>query len=284
MTAKKKIDTPVDGEQLTLNTGTTPETEKENSEAVTQATVIEDIEKADIVEFGKKDLRTYNSLMNGIEKGFNKASEAYITIGCALYQIHHNEYFRIDNYKNIAEFALDKYELKKATTHNYIRVIERFGNIVDGKPSGLKEEFKSFKCSQLVAMLNFTPDQIAEVEPDWTTRQIVQFGKNPLLTADSEEDDENIIDGDAVVTESDSLPDADVMPVPEIETGCTLLESCDSFEELLKNREKYENAFNDMRKDKNFQKQKNPLHFGTCIRRLKQDTRGNHKKEKRKRL
>ena len=257
MTAKKKIETPVDGEQLTLNTGTIPETEKENSVAVTQATVIEDIEKADIVEFGKKDLRTYNSLMNGIEKGFNKASEAYITIGCALYQIHHNEYFRIDNYKNIAEFALDKYELKKATTHNYIRVIERFGNIVDGKPSGLKEEFKPFKCSQLVAMLNFTPDQIAEVEPDWTTRQIVQFGKNPLLTTDSEEDDdENIIDSDAVVTESDSLPDADVMPVPEIETGRTLLESCDSFEELLKNREKYENAFNDMRKDKNFQNKK----------------------------
>ena len=105
-------------------------------------------------------------------------------------------------------------------------------------------------------MLNFTPDQIAEVEPDWTTRQIVQFGKNPLLTADSEEDDENIIDGDAVVTESDSLPDADVMPVPEIETGRTLLESCDSFEELLKNREKYENAFNDMKKDKNFQNKK----------------------------
>ena len=46
------------------------------------------------------------------------------------------------------------------------------------------------------------------------------------------------------------------MPVPEIETGCTLLESCDSFEELLKNREKYENAFNDMRKDKNFQNKK----------------------------
>lgn len=75
MTAKKKIDTPVDGEQLTLNTGTTPETEKENSEAVTQATVIEDIEKADIVEFGKKDLRTYNSLMNGIEKGSTKQAK-----------------------------------------------------------------------------------------------------------------------------------------------------------------------------------------------------------------
>ena len=178
MTAKKKIDTPVDGEQLTLNTGTTPETEKQNSEAVTQATVIEDIEKADIVEFGKKDLRTYNSLMNGIEKGFNKASEAYITIGCALYQIHHNEYFRIDNYKNIAEFALDKYELKKATTHNYIRVIERFGNIVDGKPSGLKEEFKSFKCSQLVAMLKLNDEAIAQVDPSSTIKEIKKLHAN----------------------------------------------------------------------------------------------------------
>ena len=220
--------------------------------------IVDDIEKADIVEFGKKDLRTYNSLMNGIEKGFTKASEAYITIGCALYQIHHNEYFRIDNYKNIAEFALDKYELKKATTHNYIRVIERFGNIVDGKPAGLKEEFKAFKCSQLVAMLNFTPDQIAEVTPDWTTRQIVQFGKSPLLISDSEDDEENVIDGDAVVSDEDvsHLFGGDAMPTPEIETGRTFLVSCDSYDELIKNREKYENAFNDMKQDKNFQNKK----------------------------
>ncbi|MCG4753602.1 hypothetical protein L0N02_20985, partial [Blautia faecis] len=75
---------------------------------------------------------------------------AYITIGCALWQIHHGEYYRIDNYKNIAEFALNAYELKKATTHNYIKVIEKFGEIVDGKAIGLKEEYKPFKCSQLV--------------------------------------------------------------------------------------------------------------------------------------
>ena len=251
---KKKIDTPAaEGEQLELNTNVTVE-EKETP-AITD--VVADIEKAEITEFGKKDLRAYNSLMNGIEKGFSKASEAYITIGCALYQIRHNEYFRIDNYKNIAEFALAKYELKKATTHNYIRVIERFGNIVDGKPTGLKEEFKPFKCSQLVAMLNFTPDQIAEVEPDWTTRQIVEFGKTSLLSDDSE-DDENIIDGEATVTdkELDHLLDDDVLPVPEIETGRAFLTTCDSFDDLIKNREVFENAFNDMKQDKNFQNKK----------------------------
>ena len=250
---RKKIDTPVaEGEQLELNTSATAE----EKEVPVTTDVVADIEKAEITEFGKKDLRTYNSLMNSIEKGFVKASESYIAIGCALYQIRHNEYFRIDNYKNIAEFALDKYELKKATTHNYVRVIERFGNIVDGKPMGLKEEFKPFKCSQLVAMLNFTPDQIAEVKPDWTTRKIVEFGKAPLLLEDDE--DENIIDGEATVTdkELDHLLDDDVLPVPEIETGRAFLTTCDSFDDLIKNREVFENAFNDMKQDKNFQNKK----------------------------
>lgn len=225
---------------------------KKNDNVATD--VVTDIAKAENMEFGKRDLRTYNSLLNGIEKGFTKASEAYIAIGIALYQIHHNEYFRIDNYKNIAEFAFDKFEIKKATTHNYIRVIERFGNIVDGKPLGLKEEFKQFKCSQLVAMSGFTPEQIAEVKPDWTTRQIVEFGKAPLLTGETETDeeaDETIIDSEATVTDAD-----EIMTVPEIETGRTFLTTCDSFDELIKNREVFENAFNDMKKDKNFQNKK----------------------------
>lgn len=225
---------------------------KKNDNVATD--VVTDIAKAENMEFGKRDLRTYNSLLNGIEKGFTKASEAYITIGIALYQIHHNEYFRIDNYKNIAEFAFDKFEIKKATTHNYIRVIERFGNIVDGKPLGLKEEFKQFKCSQLVAMSGFTPEQIAEVKPDWTTRQIVEFGKTPLLTGETETEegtDETIIDGEATVTDA-----GEVMTAPEIETGRTFLTTCDSFDDLIKNREVFENAFNDMKKDKNFQNKK----------------------------
>ena len=102
--------------------------------------IVAEMENTEVTAFGKKDLRTFNTLKSNIEKGFSRASDAYITIGCALWQIHHGEYYRIDNYKNIAEFALDAYELKKATTHNYIKVIEKFGEIVDGKAIGLKEE------------------------------------------------------------------------------------------------------------------------------------------------
>ena len=111
--------------------------EKMNKEQVT-APVVADIENAEIPVFGKRDTASYNKLKNNIEKGFTKASAAYVDIACALWQIHHNEYYRIDNYKNIAEFALDAFEIKKTATHNYIRVVEKFGNITDGKATGCR--------------------------------------------------------------------------------------------------------------------------------------------------
>ena len=208
--------------------------------------IVAEMENAEATAFGKKDLRTFNTLKSNIEKGFSRASDAYITIGCALWQIHHGEYYRIDNYKNIAEFALDAYELKKATTHNYIKVIEKFGEIVDGKAIGLKEEYKPFKCSQLVNMTAFTPEQLEQVKPDWSVRKILEFGQEPLaIDTDSEE-----------IEETDSQDASAYMTAPELETGRTQLMTCDSLDDLIKNREVLENAFNDMKQDKNFAKKK----------------------------
>ena len=172
--------------------------EKMNKEQVTTP-VVADIENAEIPVFGKRDTASYNKLKNNIEKGFTKASAAYVDIACALWQIHHNEYYRIDNYKNIAEFALDAFEIKKTATHNYIRVVEKFGNIADGKATGLQDAYKDFKCSQLVNMLSFTPEQIEAVQPDWSVRKIIEFGKQPLaIESEETEDSQEIIDSEAV--------------------------------------------------------------------------------------
>lgn len=218
--------------------------------------IISEIEKAEVQTFGKRDVKSYESLLNSIEKGFTKASEAYITIGCALWQIHHNEYYRIGNYKNIAEFAEHMYELKKATTHNYIKVIEKFGDIVDGKALGLKEEYKPFKCSQLVNMTALTPEQLEQVRPDWTVKEIIAFGKEPLVLG-TDADGENVIDADAEGPEVyESQDGSTYTTAPELETGRTHLMTCDNLDELIKNREVLENAFNDMKHDKNFAKKK----------------------------
>ena len=217
--------------------------EKMNKEQVTTP-VVADIENAEIPVFGKRDTASYNKLKNNIEKGFTKASAAYVDIACALWQIHHNEYYRIDNYKNIAEFALDAFEIKKTATHNYIRVVEKFGNITDGKATGLQDAYKDLKCSQLVNMLSFTPEQIEAVQPDWSVRKIIDFGKQPLaIGAEETEDSQEIID-------------SEVMNSPEVETGRVPLTICNSFEELLSCREQMENVYNDLKNDNHFKDKK----------------------------
>lgn len=219
--------------------------------------IINDLANAELLSFGKRDLRAFNSLKNAIEKGFSKASEAYINIGCALWQIQRNEYYRIDNYKNVAEFALDVFEIKKAATYNYIKVIDKFGVIESDKAIGLREEFKAFKCSQLVAMLTFTPEQIEQVKPDWTVRKIVEFGKAlPIL--DSIEDDDSIADA-SIAESSDSDSDTsndDIMPVPQIVSDSIFIGEFDSFDDIVQAREALEHSLNHLKNDANFQNKK----------------------------
>ena len=223
-----------------------------NSKEVATSDIVADIAKAEQLAFGRRDLRSFNSLKNVIEKGFSKASEAYVTIGCALWQIQRNEYYRIDNYKNVAEFALDVYEIKKAATYNYIKVIDKFGVIENDKALGLREEFKAFKCSQLVAMLTFTPEQIEQVQPDWTVRRITEFGKALPTSTDIEDDEE---DGeDSEIVEADAVED--FMPVPEVLGGSVLLGEFLTFDDIFSQREKLETVLDDLKNDANFQGKK----------------------------
>ena len=58
------------------------------------------------------------------------------------------------------------------------------------------------------------------------------------------------------IEETDSQDAGVYMTAPELETGRTQLMTCDSLDDLIKNREVLENAFNDMKQDKNFAKKK----------------------------
>ena len=105
-------------------------------------------------------------------------------------------------------------------------------------------------------MTAFTPEQLEQVKPDWSVRQIIEFGKEPL-SIDTDADGEEVIDSDSEEIEETDSQDAGVyMTAPELETGRTQLMTCDSLDDLIKNREVLENAFNDMKQDKNFAKKK----------------------------
>lgn len=217
--------------------------------------IVADAKQAEVLDFGKRDYNAYKRMLANIEKGFVKASEAYVLIACNLWQINHDEYFRIDSFKSIADFALEKFEMKKATVYNYIKVIDKFGDVVDGKALGLKEQFKLFKCSQLINMLSFTPEQLEAVDPAWPVRRIIEFGKAPLIDADAP-DDETLLDLSDSADISADLEDngsAQVyMALPEINAGRTQLFEFTNSNDIEKHIEDIRSAFNNMKNDKDF--------------------------------
>lgn len=93
------------------------------------------------------------------------------------------------------------------------------------------------------------------MEPSWSVRQIIAFGKAPLLLEDTEDDD-NIVD--VVASEPEETQDdvSEFLNTPDIVSGRTQLLECEDFEEIVKNRDVIFNAFNDMKKDKNFKNKK----------------------------
>lgn len=219
--------------------------------------IVADFQFAGSSDFKKKEIDTYNRLMADLESALQTTSNAFVSIACNLWEIHHNEYYRIDSYKTIAEFALDKYEMKKSATHNYIRVIERFGKIVLGKAKGLKTDYEAFSCSQLVHMLTFTPEQLKQVKPEWTVRQIDEFGRSSCLL-ETPSDSQTAAEADA--DDTDFSVDASAaepeLIVPNIEAGRIFLSDYEDFEELIQNRCFIEKVLFDMRNDVNFKYKK----------------------------
>ena len=214
--------------------------------------IVADAKQAEVLDFGKRDYNAYKRMLANIEKGFVKASEAYVLIACNLWQINHDEYFRIDSFKSIADFALEKFEMKKATVYNYIKVIDKFGEVVDGKALGLKEQFKPFKCSQLINMLSFTPEQLEAVDPAWSVRRIIEFGKSPLL--DTQEAIEDMDESTMVDSEEpDENGNAQMyMTIPEINDGRTHLFDFTNVDDIEKRMNDIRSAFNNMKNDKDF--------------------------------
>lgn len=216
------------------------------------SSIVADAKQVEVLDFGKRDYNAYKRMLVNIEKGFVKASEAYVLIACNLWQINHDEYFRIDNFKSIADFALEKFEMKKATVYNYIKVIDKFGEVIDGKALGLKEQFKLFKCSQLINMLSFTPEQLEAIDPAWSVRRIIEFGKSPLLDTQGNAEDSD--EGSMVDSETlDENGNAQMyMTIPEINDGRTHLFEFTDVDDIEKRMSDIRSAFNNMKNDKDF--------------------------------
>lgn len=152
------------------------------------------------VAFAKESEKRHKS----IKAELAKIDSCFEKIAFNLYWFYETKGFEQLGYKSIAEFTAKEYGIAKATTYNFINVVDRFGErdengAITGK---IREEFKNFKSSKLVALLDVpTGEQLEEFDADMSVRDIKKKIKE--LTADDSATDS------ATDSETDATDDSE---------------------------------------------------------------------------
>ena len=97
-------------------------------------------------------------------------TQTFIGIGFYLRQIKESEGFRKDGYVSVYEFAEDQYGIKRSTAIRWMQMNEKFSQ--GGYSPFLDSGYKDFGKSQLQEMLYLDSEQLEEVTPEMTVREI----------------------------------------------------------------------------------------------------------------
>ena len=97
-------------------------------------------------------------------------TQNFIGIGFYLRQIKESEGFRKDGYASVYEFAEDQYGIKRSTAIRWMQMNEKFSQ--GGYSPFLDSGYKDFGKSQLQEMLYLDSEQLEEVTPEMTVREI----------------------------------------------------------------------------------------------------------------
>lgn len=105
-----------------------------------------------------------------IRSNLQSAVRSVIATGFYLKHIRDNELYLEAGYKNINEYAMDRFGLSASATSRYITRNTRFSR--DGNSPLIDDRFKDFSKSQLQEMLGMSDEQLEQVTPDMTVREI----------------------------------------------------------------------------------------------------------------
>lgn len=105
-----------------------------------------------------------------IWSNLQSAVRSVIATGFYLKHIRDNELYLEAGYKNINEYAMDRFGLSASATSRYITRNTRFSR--GGNSPLIDDRFKDFSKSQLQEMLGMSDEQLEQVTPDMTVREI----------------------------------------------------------------------------------------------------------------
>lgn len=105
-----------------------------------------------------------------IRSNLQSAVRSVIATGFYLKHIRDNELYLEAGYKNVNEYAMDRFGLSASATSRYITRNTRFSR--GGNSPLIDDRFKDFSKSQLQEMLGMSDEQLEQVTPDMTVQEI----------------------------------------------------------------------------------------------------------------
>lgn len=110
-----------------------------------------------------------------IRSNLQSAVRSVIATGFYLKHIRDNELYLEAGYKNVNEYAMDRFGLSASATSRYITRNTRFSR--GGNSPLIDDRFKDFSKSQLQEMLGMSDEQLEQVTPDMTVREIQSMAR-----------------------------------------------------------------------------------------------------------
>lgn len=113
---------------------------------------------------------SYQDSIDIIRQELNSVQNSFIRIGWYLKHIRQNGLYQQEQYKNIYEFAEDKFRLKKSTVSRFINLCEQFS--VNHDSPMIAEKYQMFSMSQLEGLLPLKPEELEKIDSGMTIKQI----------------------------------------------------------------------------------------------------------------
>lgn len=112
-----------------------------------------------------------------IKSNLQSAVRSVIAVGYYLKCIRDGELYQKEGFSDIWEYARDRFGFSMSTTSRYMARNDRFSK--DGNSPILDVKYREFNKSQLQEMLALSDDQLEQVTPDMTVRQIRELKRPP---------------------------------------------------------------------------------------------------------
>lgn len=166
-----------------------------------------------------------------IHTDLKTAARSVISIGYWLMYVRDRNQFQEYGYSNINEYAAGQFGFSRSTTKRYIDRCIRFSK--GGNSPILDDRYRDFSKAQLQEMLGLDDEQLEQVTPDMTVRQIRAMKQPKEIPYVELPGQISIADFPGIEPEN-TMDTVDVMPEPER----TSVQSCEiSVEDLMPEQE-----------------------------------------------